>query len=81
MGVSEVIVLDLARVGSSEGVNVDFLKKMLETTPMDVYVGGGVRNIKDLVELKNLGVSGVLVASALHSGKISIEELKQAGLL
>ena len=39
------------------------------------------RDIKDLVELKNLGVSGVLVATALHSGKISIEELKQAGLL
>ena len=76
-----VIVLDLARVGSGEGVNVDFLKKVLEAVPMDVYVGGGVRDIKDLVELKNLGVSGVLVATALHSGKISIEELKQAGLL
>ncbi len=44
---------------------------------MDVFVGGGVRDIKDLVELKNLGVSGVLVATALHSGKISIEELKK----
>jgi phosphoribosylformimino-5-aminoimidazole carboxamide ribotide isomerase len=81
MGVSRIIVLDLARVGSNEGVNVDFLKKVLETAPMDVYVGGGVRSIKDLVELKNLGVSGVLVATALHSGKISIEELKQEGLL
>jgi phosphoribosylformimino-5-aminoimidazole carboxamide ribotide isomerase len=48
---------------------------------MNVYVGGGVRDIKDLVELKELGVSGVLVATALHSGKISIKELKQAGLL
>ena len=81
MGVSEVIVLDLARVGSGEGVNVDFLKKVLKEVPMDVYVGGGVRDIKDLIELKNLGVSGVLVATALHSGKISIEELKQAELL
>ena len=43
---------------------------------MDIFVGGGVRDIEDLVELKNLGVSGVLVATALHSGKISIEELK-----
>ncbi len=81
MGVSEVIVLDLARVGSGEGVDVDFLKKVLETASMDVYVGGGVRDIKDLVELKKLGVSGVLVATALHCGKISVEELNQAGLL
>ena len=81
MGVSGVIVLDLTRVGSGEGVNVDFLKKVLEAMSIDVYVGGGVRDINDLVELKELGVSGVLVATALHSGKISIEELKQADLL
>jgi phosphoribosylformimino-5-aminoimidazole carboxamide ribotide isomerase len=81
MGVSGVIVLDLARVGSGEGVNVDFLKKVLEDISIDVYVGGGVRDIKDLVELKNLGVSGVLVATALHSGKISMDALKQAMLL
>jgi len=81
MGVSGVIVLDLTRVGSSEGVNVDFLEKVLEAVPMDVFVGGGVRDINDLVELEKLGVSGVLVATALHSGKISIEELKKARLL
>ncbi len=81
MGVSGVIVLDLARVGSGEGVNVDFLKKVFEQVDVDVFVGGGVRDINDLVELKNLGVSGVLVATALHSDKISIEELKSAGLV
>lgn len=81
MGVSGIIVLDLARVGSGEGVNVDFLKKVLEDISIDVYVGGGVRDIKDLVELQNLGVSGVLVATALHSGKISMDDLKQARLL
>jgi phosphoribosylformimino-5-aminoimidazole carboxamide ribotide isomerase len=81
MGVSGVIVLDLARVGSGEGVNVDFLKEVFEQVAVDVFVGGGVRDIEDLVELKNLGVSGVLVATALHSGKISIEELKKARLL
>ena len=81
MRVSGVIVLDLTRVGSGEGVNVAFLKKAVAAASMNVYVGGGVRDIKDLVELKELGVSGVLVATALHSGKISIKELKQAGLL
>ena len=81
MGVSSVIVLDLARVGSGEGVNVDFLKKARKEQALDIYVGGGVRNIKDLVEIKDLGLSGVLVATALHSGRISVEELKQSRLL
>lgn len=81
MGVSEVIILDLERVGSGEGVNIDFLKKIRADLPFDLIVGGGVRDIDDLVELNELGVSGVLVATALHSGKISIQELKKAGFL
>jgi phosphoribosylformimino-5-aminoimidazole carboxamide ribotide isomerase len=81
MGVSQVIVLDLLRVGSEGGVNIDFLKKVITEIGIDVYVGGGVRDINDLVELKNLGVSGALVATALHTNKISIDQLKQKNLL
>jgi phosphoribosylformimino-5-aminoimidazole carboxamide ribotide isomerase len=80
-GVSQIIVLDLARVGSGEGVNVPFLREVLRNMKVNVYVGGGVRDIKDLVELKGVGVFGVLIATALHSGKISPEGLKQTGLL
>jgi phosphoribosylformimino-5-aminoimidazole carboxamide ribotide isomerase len=81
MGISSVIVLDLARVGSGEGVNVDFLKKAKAEVEMDIYVGGGVRDVNDIVELDCLGVSGVLVASALHTGKITVEELRRQRLL
>jgi phosphoribosylformimino-5-aminoimidazole carboxamide ribotide isomerase len=80
-GVSQIIVLDLARVGSGEGVNMPFLKKVLRNSKAKVFVGGGVRDVKDLVELKALGVFGVLVATALHSGKISLKELRRAGLI
>jgi len=81
MGISQVIVLDLARVGSGEGVNTDFLKKVIAEVGVDVFVGGGVRDINDLVELRNLGVSGALIATTLHTGKITIAQLKQEGFL
>ena len=81
MGVSQIIVLDLARVGSGEGVNLDFLKRVIAEVGVEVYVGGGVRDINDLIELKELGVSGALIATALHSGKISISQLKQNGFI
>ena len=80
-GVSQVIVLDLARVGSGEGVNMPFLREVLRNIAAKVFVGGGVRDVEDLVELKDLGVFGVLLATALHSGKISLEGLKKSGLL
>jgi phosphoribosylformimino-5-aminoimidazole carboxamide ribotide isomerase len=81
MDISQVIVLDLARVGSGEGVNIDFLKIVIREVGVDVYVGGGVRDINDLVELSHIGVSGALVATALHSGKISARDLEQEGFL
>jgi phosphoribosylformimino-5-aminoimidazole carboxamide ribotide isomerase len=81
MGVSKFIVLDLVRVGSREGVNTALLSKMLRDVKANFFVGGGVRDIGDLQKLKDLGMSGVLIATALHSGKISPDELKQAGLM
>ena len=79
MGVKRVIVLDLARVGSGEGIDITFLKKMLEELELEVFVGGGVRDLNDLVELNSLGFSGVLLATALHSGSITRDEMKRAG--
>jgi phosphoribosylformimino-5-aminoimidazole carboxamide ribotide isomerase len=81
LGVSEFILLDLARVGSGEGVNTALLKEALKFSGTDVYVGGGVRRLEDLLELKTLGISGVLLATALHTGKIGVADLKKAGLL
>jgi len=81
LGVAQIILVDLARVGSSEGVNMPLLIEMLKAQTVKVFVGGGVRDTADLLTLRNVGVFGVLVATALHSGKISLAELKQTGLL
>jgi phosphoribosylformimino-5-aminoimidazole carboxamide ribotide isomerase len=80
MGLSQVILLDLARVGSNEGVNVPLLRKVLEEFRAKVFVGGGVRDVADLLELEKMGVFGVLLATALHSGGINVEAAKRAGL-
>jgi len=79
-GLSQVIVLDLTKVGSGEGVDAGFLKKVI-AEGLEVYVGGGVRDIKDILMLEALGVSGALVATALHTGKIAVSDLKQSGFL
>jgi len=81
LGVSQFILLDLAKVGSREGINLSFLREALRSLEAEVFVGGGVRDIKDLLELKGLGVAGVLVATALHSGKLSPETLRKTGFI
>jgi len=81
LGVLEFILLDLSRVGSQEGAVTDFLKRAASSLKDGIYVGGGVRNIADLLELKELGVSGALVATALHTGKLDSAKLSKAELL
>jgi len=81
MGVTQVIVLDLTRVGSETGVNSSFLNTVLKIPNLKVFTGGGVRDIKDLIDLRKRGVFGVLVATALHNGKISEEQLRQSNLM
>jgi phosphoribosylformimino-5-aminoimidazole carboxamide ribotide isomerase len=81
MGVAELIVLDLARVGSGEGVDLPLLKQLTGALKIRVDVGGGIRDLIDLAELKKLGIHVALIATALHTGKISIESLLQSGFL
>jgi len=81
MGVNQIILLDLTRVGTEQGINRELLRSILEKTGVDVLVGGGIRSLQELEELKKLGVSGALVATILHSGKLKVDELKAANLL
>ncbi len=80
-GVSQIIVLDLMRVGSENGVDIQLIDKIMKKFKFDVFVGGGIRGMPDLFELKNLGVSGVLLGTALYANKINFTELRQKNLM
>ncbi len=81
IGIRQIILLDLDRVGTERGANVQVLEDIFKKTDVKVLVGGGIRNLQDLEELRNLGVFGALVATALHKGKLKVEELQSAGFL
>jgi len=81
IGVNQIIFLDLDRVGTEHGINLALLRSVLEKTGVEVLVGGGIRSLQELEKLRKLGVSGALVATILHNGKLEVDELKSAGFL
>jgi len=81
IGINQIIFLDLDRVGTEHGINLALLRSVLEKTGVEVLVGGGIRSLQELEELRKLGVSGALVATILHNGKLEVDELKSAGFL
>lgn len=76
-GVTRMIVLDLADVGTSTGGQSENLcRSILADFPeLKLTCGGGVRGIDDLHRLRLTGVSRVLVASALHDGRLSPDDV------
>ncbi len=75
-GWSQVIVLTLDRVGTGSGLDWSLLDAMRRAHPtLKMIAGGGVQTIDDVRRLEALGIDGVLVASALHRGWITCQDL------
>jgi phosphoribosylformimino-5-aminoimidazole carboxamide ribotide isomerase len=77
-----LIVMTLARVGSGAGPDLARLREIIARDEnRHIYAAGGLRGAEDLAALAALSVSGVLVASALHDGRLdakTLAELDQA---
>jgi len=74
-GVRRLILLELDRVGTLQGPNLNLLREACKIPFDGVFSGGGVRDKDDLWALKKLGLSGALVASALHTGRLTLKDL------
>jgi len=67
----EVILLDISKVGSESGVNMDLIKK-INAIGESLIIGGGIRD-EDIIQLEKAGLNKFLVGSALHKGKLKIK--------
>ena len=66
-----LVVMTLGRVGTGLGPDTAKLGHVLERAgERAVYAAGGVRDAADLETLAAMGCAGVLVASALHDGRL-----------
>ena len=74
-GASEIIYLDLKRVGTSSGTGSTRMEKVLNSSSIPVLVGGGIRNAEDIEHLGGLGADGVLVATCIHNGVLTSEDI------
>jgi HisA/HisF family protein len=72
LNIRELLVIDLARVGSGIGPPLQAVAELAAALPgVAVYAGGGVRGDADLRALESAGAAGALVATALHEGRIT----------
>jgi phosphoribosylformimino-5-aminoimidazole carboxamide ribotide isomerase len=72
-----IIVMTLAKVGTGSGPDFSRLDEVRKRADgHEIYAAGGVRNGDDLRALAKAGIAGALVATALHDGKITKQDLR-----
>ena len=78
-GAQSIIVIDLARVGTGAGLDLDLIARVRDAAPgVMLLAGGGVRGLDDLRRLADAGCDGALVATALHDGRLTAADVTDA---
>ena len=74
-----VVVMTLARVGAAGGPDLARVASVVARAQgRAVFAAGGVRDARDLAALHGVGAAGALVATALHGGAITREDVVAA---
>lgn len=77
-GLRQILCTDIARDGTMEGPNLELYRRLQRDFPdVDFIASGGVSSMDDLAELREEGLSAVVVGKALYEKKISLEELQK----
>jgi phosphoribosylformimino-5-aminoimidazole carboxamide ribotide isomerase len=75
-GASAILILDLGRVGTGCGVDLGLLESLRRRLPaVRLLAGGGVLTRVDLERMRDGGCDGALVASAIHTGRLTAADL------
>lgn len=75
-GINRMISTDIAVDGMLAGPSLSLYKKLMAAFPqMEIVASGGVSSEKDLKNLKENGLSGVIIGKAIYENKISLKEL------
>lgn len=76
VGVRHVLCTDVARDGAMTGPNFNLYFDILARYPgLSLQASGGVRHIKDLSRLRELGIPAAITGRALLDGKITATEV------
>jgi phosphoribosylformimino-5-aminoimidazole carboxamide ribotide isomerase len=76
-GVQQVFCTDISKDGLLSGTAIELYQKILKELPgIQLTASGGVSNIEDVYEVKEIGMSGVIIGKALYEGRLTWNDLK-----
>jgi len=76
-GISMAICTDIHKDGMLKGPSMETYRKIKkEHEDLHLIASGGISGMKDIEEVAEAGIEGVIVGKAIYEGKISLETLE-----
>jgi phosphoribosylformimino-5-aminoimidazole carboxamide ribotide isomerase len=72
LGAGSLLFTNVDVEGLQQGIRKEPVERLLGATRLPVVAAGGITTLGDIAALKGLGASGVVLGSALYSGKIDL---------
>jgi phosphoribosylformimino-5-aminoimidazole carboxamide ribotide isomerase len=77
-GIGALIFTSISVDGTLKGPRIEKIVKLVEAVKVPVIASGGVATLKDVVELVETGVEGVVVGTALYEKRFTLKEALEA---
>ena len=74
IGVRYIIFTDISRDGTLGGPNLEQLAELKEKTSVNITASGGMRDIKDIIACRELGLYGAICGKSLYAGTLDLRE-------
>ncbi len=78
LGAKTIIYTDISKDGMLSGPNLNAMEEMAGAVKVEIICAGGVSSIKDVINLKNAGISGAIIGKAIYTGDIDLAEAIEA---
>ncbi len=77
-GAGSLLFTNVSVEGLCQGIQADPVAALIEAIVVPVCVAGGITTQDDIRALMHAGAGGVVLGSALYSGKITLQQAKEA---
>jgi cyclase len=77
-GAGELLVTNIDREGTRQGFDIDLAKDVADAVTIPTILCGGYDRTVDAVAAARTGVGGIAIAGALHYGRVSLRDIRQA---
>jgi phosphoribosylformimino-5-aminoimidazole carboxamide ribotide isomerase len=73
-GVKEFLLTTVDRDGTLNGPDLDTLSYASNVNGAKIIASGGISSIEDIIRVKNIGCSAVILGKAIYDGKIDVKK-------